>query len=183
MGKRCVRYGEQNTSQKTGSRPQMMPIAWLAMASPLSIRRVGAEQVDQIRDLSVRAYAKWVSVTPRKPRPMTADYSVSVLTNQFDFLFEGGRLVGLVETVQQDSELMIVNVAVEPDCQGKGYGTTLMRHAEQLAKDSGLSGTRLYTNKLMTENIALYERLGYQFEKETHHDLGTIAVHMVRPAF
>lgn len=160
----------------------MRPIAWLTMASPLSIRRVGAEQVDQIRDLSIRAYAKWVSVTPRKPRPMTADYSVSVLTNQFDFLFEGERLVGLVETVQQESELMIVNVAVEPYCQGKGYGTTLMRHAEQLAKDSGLSGTRLYTNKLMTKNIALYERLGYQFEKETHHDLGTIAVHMVRAA-
>lgn len=113
---------------------------------------------------------------------MTADYSVSVLTNQFDFLFEGERLVGLIETVQQDSELMIVNVAIEPDCQGKGYGTTLMRHAERLARELGLGGTRLYTNKLMTENIALYERLGYQFEKETHHDLGTVAVHMVRSA-
>lgn len=152
------------------------------MAPPLSIRRAGAEQVDQIRDLSVRAYAKWVPITPRKPRPMTADYSVSVLTNQFDLLFEGERLVGLIETVQHDFELMIVNVAIEPDCQGKGYSTTLMRHAEQRAQDSGLSGTRLYTNKLMTENIALYERLGYNFEKETHHDSGTIAVHMVRPA-
>lgn len=160
----------------------MMPITYIAMASPLSIRRVGPEQVDQIRDLSLRAYAKWIPITPRKPRPMTADYSVSVLTNRFDFLFEEERLVGLIETVQQDSDLMIVNVAIEPDCQGKGYGTTLIRHAEQIAQVAGLSGTRLYTNKLMTENIALYERLGYRFEKETHHDLGTIAVHMVRPA-
>ncbi|WP_374293620.1 GNAT family N-acetyltransferase [Sphingomonas sp.] len=152
------------------------------MTSPLSIRRAGAEQVEQIRDLSVRAYAKWVPITPRKPRPMTADYSASVLTNQFDFLFEGERLVGLIETVQQDADLMIVNVAVEPDCQGKGYGTHLMRHAEQIARELGLSGTRLYTNKLMTENIALYERLGYRFEKETHHDLGTVAIHMVRSA-
>ena len=153
-----------------------------AMESPLSIRRVGPDQVDQIRDLSMKAYAKWVPITPRKPRPMTADYSVSILTNQFDFLFEGERLVGLIETVQRDSELMIVNVAVDPDYQGKGYGTTLMRHAEKLAKDSGFIGTRLYINKLMTENIALYERLGYRFEKETQHDLGTVAVHMVRPA-
>ncbi|MGS3087711.1 GNAT family N-acetyltransferase, partial [Escherichia coli] len=82
----------------------------------------------------MKAYAKWVPITPRKPRPMTADYSVSVLTNQFDFLFEGERRVGLIETVQHDSELMIVNIAVDPDCQGKGYGTTLMRHAEKLAK-------------------------------------------------
>jgi ribosomal protein S18 acetylase RimI-like enzyme len=53
-----------------------------------------------------------------------------------------------------------------------------MRHAEEIARLSGLAGTRLYTNKLMTSNIALYERLGYEFEKETHHDLGTVAVHM-----
>ena len=152
------------------------------MAARLSIRRVGAEQVEKIRDLSVRAYPKWVPITPRKPRPMTVDYNVSVEKNQFNFLFEGERLVGLIETVEQDSELMIVNVAVEPDCQGKGYGTRLMRHAEQLAQDLGLSGTRLYTNKLMFENIALYQRLGYRFEKETHHDLGTVAVHMVRLA-
>ncbi len=112
---------------------------------------------------------------------MTVDYNVSVQTNQFDFLFEGERIVGLIETVQQDDELMIVNVAIEPDCQGKGFGTRLMRHAEQLAEAAGLRATRLYTNKLMAENIALYERLGYVFEKETHHDLGTVAVHMVRP--
>lgn len=150
------------------------------MTFHLSIRRVGAEQVDQIRDLSARAYAKWVPITTRKPRPMTADYNVSVQTNHFDFLFEGERLVGLIETVQQDCELMIVNVAIEPDCQGKGYGTRLMRYAEQLAQDADLSGTRLYTNKLMAENIALYERLGYSFEKETHHDLDTVVIHMVR---
>ena len=151
------------------------------MTSSLTVRRVGRDQAEQIRDLSMRAYAKWVPITPRKPRPMTVDYNVSVQTNQFDFLFEGERIVGLIETVQQDDELMIVNVAIEPDCQGKGFGTRLMRHAEQLAEAAGLRATRLYTNKLMAENIALYERLGYVFEKETHHDLGTVAVHMVRP--
>lgn len=153
----------------------------LGMASNLSIRRVGAEHVDQIRNLSTRAYAKWVPVTPRKPRPMTVDYSISVQTNQFDLLFEGDRLVGLIETVRQDTELMIVNVAIEPDCQGKGYGTPLIRHAERLAQSLGLRGTRLYTNKLMIKNITRYERLGYRFEKETYHDSGTVAVHMVRP--
>ena len=112
---------------------------------------------------------------------MTADYDVAVQTNRFDFLYEDDRLVGLIETVEQNDEMMIVNVAIDPDCQGKGFGTRLMKHAEQVAKSSGLRATRLYTNKLMTENIALYERLGYCFEKETHHDLGTVAVHMVRP--
>lgn len=151
------------------------------MTSSLIIRRAGSDQVAQIRDLTVRAYAKWVPITPRKPRPMTADYDVSMQTNQFDLLYENDRLVGLIETVQQDEEMMIVNVAIDPVHQGKGFGTRLMKHAEQLAKGSALRATRLYTNKLMTENITLYERLGYSFEKETQHDLGTVAVHMVRP--
>lgn len=151
------------------------------MVDSIIIRRAGPDQVEQIRDLTVRAYTKWVPVTPRKPRPMTADYDTSIQENRFDFLYEDERLVGLIETVQQDDELMIVNVAIDPDHQRKGFGTRLMKHAEELAKASELRATRLYTNKLMTENIVLYERLGYLFEKETHHDLGTVAVHMVRP--
>lgn len=151
-----------------------------AMAISPIIRRAGPDQIAEIRELTLRAYAKWVPITPRKPRPMTADYTISVQENRFDFLYENDTLVGLIETVQQGDELMIVNVAVDPDYQGKGFGTRLMKHAEQLAKASALRATRLYTNRLMAENITLYEHLGYRFEKETYHDLGTVAVHMVR---
>jgi ribosomal protein S18 acetylase RimI-like enzyme len=153
----------------------------LDMCSSIIICLASPEQAPEIRDLTVRAYAKWVPVTPRKPRPMTADYNTSVQENRFDLLYEDGKLIGLIETVEQDDEMMIVNVAIDPDHQGRGFGTQLMKHAEQRAKASALRATRLYTNKLMTENIVLYERLGYRFEKETHHDLGTVAVHMVRP--
>lgn len=151
------------------------------MESAPPIHRAGADQAGHIRDLTLRAYAKWVPVTPRKPRPMTADYDIALREHRFDCLHEDGALVGLIETVRQQDELMIVNVAVDPACQGRGFGTRLMRHAEAMAKAAGLRATRLYTNKLMVENIALYERLGYRFEKETHHDGGTTAVHMVRP--
>jgi len=33
----------------------------------------------------------------------------------------------------------------------------------------------------MAENIAFYGALGYSIEKETHHEQGTVAVHMTRP--
>ena len=147
------------------------------MADPI-IRRAVEEDIADIRTLTIRAYTKWVEITPRPPRPMTADYNQAFADHRFDLLVDQGRLIGLVETVAEGEELMIVNVAVEPERQGQGHGFTLMRHAEEIARLSGLAGTRLYTNKLMTSNIALYERLGYEFEKETHHDLGTVAVHM-----
>jgi ribosomal protein S18 acetylase RimI-like enzyme len=139
------------------------------------------DQAGAIRDLILRAYAKWVPVTPRKPRPMTADYDLALQEHRFDCLWEGARLVGLIETVPEGDALLIVNVAVEPECQGKGLGVRLMRHAEAIARDAGLGETRLYTNKLMAANIALYAALGYAFEKESQHDHGVVAVHMVRP--
>ena len=145
------------------------------MADP-SIRRAVEEDIADIRTVTIRAYTKWVEITPRPPRPMTADYNQAFADHRFDLLVDQGRLIGLVETVAEGDELMIVNVAVWPE--GHGQGFTLMRHAEEIARLSGLAGTRLYTNKLMTSNIALYERLGYEFEKETHHDRGTVAVHM-----
>lgn len=146
----------------------------------LLIRRAVSADIPDIRALTIRAYTKWIEVTPRPPRPMTADYDQAFADHRFDLLIDQGELIGLVETVPQDRELMIVNVAVAPKRQGQGHGVSLMRHAEFLALSAGLQGCRLYTNKLMVSNIALYERLGYVFEKETHHDLGTIAVHMVR---
>jgi ribosomal protein S18 acetylase RimI-like enzyme len=149
------------------------------VSDAIVIRRARPDQAAEIRDLTLRAYAKWIGVTPVKPRPMTADYDAAMHMHRFDCLYRDGALAGLVETVPQEDELLIVNVAIDPDQQGRGLGTRLMRHAEALAAEAGIKGTRLYTNKLMTENIALYERLGYRFEKETRHG-PTIAVHMVR---
>lgn len=151
------------------------------MSEKLEVRRATTDQIDDVRELTFNAYSKWVDVTPRKPRPMTADYNEAFKKHRFDCLYRKGILVGLLETTAQDDELMVVNVAVDPAYQGLGYGVRLMRYAEGLAREAKLSGTRLYTNKLMRENIALYERLGYCFEKETFHDQGTVAVHMTRP--
>jgi len=151
------------------------------MTDSLKLERGTPGQASAIRDLTLRAYAKWVPITPRKPRPMTADYDLALREHRFDCLWDGDRLVGLIETVPEGDALLIVNVAVEPDRQGRGLGVRLMRHAEAVAGEAGLSGTRLYTNKLMAANIALYEALGYAFEKETVHDHGVVAVHMTRP--
>ena len=95
-------------------------------------------------------------------------------------LVHKGELIALLETVAEGRELLIVNVAVDPDRQREGLGQRLMRHAEDLARAAGFEGTRLYTNALMTANIALYERLGYVREREVDHGDGMVAVHMVR---
>jgi len=53
----------------------------------------------------------------------------------------------------------------------------LLAHAERLARDLGKVRLRLYTNQRFTENIRLYEQLGYTIDRE--EDLGVaIVVHM-----
>lgn len=149
------------------------------MSHPV-LRRAVFEDVDEIRALVLAAYARWDGVTPRPPRPVRADYGRAFRAHRFDLLVEAGALVGLVETVAEGDELLIVNVAVHPGRQGEGHGVRLLRHAEDLARADKLKGTRLTTNRLMATNIALYERLGYVREKETESDPGMVAVHMVR---
>jgi len=83
----------------------------------------------------------------------------------------------VIETVLEGDFLLIENVAVAPTFQGRGFGKRLLKHAEELAAASGLKGTRLYTNKLFSANLRLYEALGYQVEREEELN-GGVAVHM-----
>jgi GNAT superfamily N-acetyltransferase len=74
--------------------------------------------------------------------------------------------------------LLIVNVAVAPTYQGKGYGRALMAHAEEVARTLNLREVRLYTNALFAENLRLYSRLGYRVDREEQHPQFGAAVHM-----
>ena len=83
----------------------------------------------------------------------------------------------MIETVEEDGQVLIVNVAVAPRFQRQGFGRTLLAHAERLAKDLGKGHVRRYTNPRFIQNIRLYKRLGYTIDRE--EDFGVaIAVHM-----
>jgi len=58
--------------------------------------------------------------------------------------------------------LLLDNVAVDPNHQGKGIGRALIDFAEQEARRRGHAEIRLYTHQSMHENIVLYPRLGYE---------------------
>ena len=138
----------------------------------VTVRRAGPTDADAIAALTRDAYAKWVPLIGREPLPMAVDYARAVLDHRFDLLFAGGDLAALIETTPQGADLLIVNVAVRPSFQKRGFGVRLMRLAESLAAEAGLSGLRLYTNQRFAENIALYQALGYAVEREEESALG-----------
>ena len=116
--------------------------------------------------LTRESYQKWVAVTGREPLPMRIDYAEVLLKNRIDLLYEGDTLAALIETELEPDHLLIVNVAVSPAFQKRGLGHRLMAHAETLAVEAGRAKLQLYTNSLMAESIALYQRLGYSIDRE-----------------
>ena len=150
------------------------------MSNTEVLRQGMATDAPAIRDLTRAAYAKWVPVIGREPKPMTADYAEAVGQHRFDLLYVEGRLAALIETIPKADHLLIENVAVSPPLQGRGLGRKLMAHAEKVAASLGFSEIKLYTNKLFTENIRLYAKLGYRVDREEQFG-GGVVVHMSKP--
>ena len=149
------------------------------MTTDYKISQARPADAAAIRQLTRDAYAKWIPVIGREPKPMGADYDAAVLQHRFDLLFANEDLVGLIETLVEGEQLLIVNVAVAPNVQGRGLGTRLMAHADALARSLGHPRVRLYTNKRFEQNIALYTKLGFTIEGEAQGaEAGTIRVDM-----
>jgi len=143
----------------------------------VQLRRAVAADAAAVAALTRQAYAKWVPVIGREPKPMGADYQAAVTNHRIDLAYLAGELAGLIETIAQADHLLVENVAVAPACQGRGLGRRLMAHGEWLAGSLGYCEIRLYTNKLFAANVQLYLGLGYRLDREEHMN-GGIAVHI-----
>jgi ribosomal protein S18 acetylase RimI-like enzyme len=124
----------------------------------------GATPADRepIQRLVEAAYGGYVETIGRRPAPMDADYAAQIAAGRVTVAERDGAVVGLLVLVPLDDHLLVENVAVDPAAQHGGLGRRLMDRAEDEARALGLSELRLYTNELMTANVAWYPRLGYR---------------------
>lgn len=111
------------------------------------------------------AYTPYVARIGREPGPMLDDYRALIADGVVRLAIEADAILGLLVVLPEADALLLDNIAVAPDAQGRGVGKRLMAIAEDIARARGYSAIKLYTNEMMTENIAIYTRLGYV---ETH---------------
>ena len=128
-----------------------------------------AQSVDEpaVRRIVEAAYAPYVEVLGRRPSPMDADHGRLVAQGRVEVLVEGGEVIGLIVLVEEPEAILIENVAVDPSRHGRGYGRLLLDHAEGRAIATERPSIRLYTNEIMTRNIAIYRQFGFA---ETHRE-------------
>jgi ribosomal protein S18 acetylase RimI-like enzyme len=114
-----------------------------------------------VRDVVDAAYTHYIARIGKPPGPMLDDYGRRIADGQTWVIEDAGRIVGVVVLEETQAGFVLDNVAVLPGCQGRGHGRALVEFAEAEARRRGYGAIHLYTHALMTENIALYGRLGF----------------------
>jgi ribosomal protein S18 acetylase RimI-like enzyme len=133
------------------------------------LRPATAADVPRLTELVRAAYGQYVERLGRPPRPMTDDYADVVRDFRVTVAERGVGIVGLIVLGVGDEGFLIDNVAVDPSQQGGGVGRALLEHAEAEARRAGFDSIYLYTHERMTENLALYSRIGYvEYDRRLH---------------
>jgi N-acetylglutamate synthase-like GNAT family acetyltransferase len=107
------------------------------------------------------AYLPYIARLGRQPGPMLADYARLIETGAVYVTERAQRVIGVLVLEPGDDALVVANVAVLPEEQHAGVGRGLLAFAEHEARRLGHEAIELWTNERMTENQALYARLGY----------------------
>lgn len=144
-----------------------------------TIRPAGPADLAAVEAIVEAAYSPYIARMGTRPGPMLDDYAALTAAGRLEVAEVAGAVAGILVCFPEADHLLLDNIAVAPAAQGAGVGRALMQHAEAHARALGLPEIRLYTNVLMTENIALYLRIGFT---ETHRvvEKGFSRVYMAR---
>ncbi|MEN0041442.1 MAG: GNAT family N-acetyltransferase [Pseudomonadota bacterium] len=124
------------------------------------LRAAKSADLPFVENCARAAYAPYVPRIGREPAPMVADFAVHLANGEL-CIVEAGDPVGYsVHRIEGDA-LFIENIAIMPDLQGSGVGRAIFDLLEAEAREAGASQLRLYTNVMMAEALAFYERLGF----------------------
>jgi GNAT superfamily N-acetyltransferase len=126
------------------------------------IRRAQPPDRPAVERIVREAYGMYVERIGKPPGPMLDDYAALIEHGAVSLLEEAdGTLAAIVVLLPKPDHLLLDNIAVRPDRQGRGLSRQLIEFAEDEARRLRHAELRLYTHEKMTKNIALYRRLGF----------------------
>jgi len=99
----------------------------------VEIRSARVEDAIAITECVVAAYENYTARLGKPAGPMLDDYERVIQQHRVLVLTEKTRVIGILVLVTQNEGLLVDNVAVHPDHQGRGLGRRLMTLAEEEA--------------------------------------------------
>jgi ribosomal protein S18 acetylase RimI-like enzyme len=126
------------------------------------IRRAWPEDRAAVERIVHDAYSIYIERIGKPPGTMLDDYGALIAEGAVNVLEEAdGTIAAILVLRPKTDHLLLDNIAVRPDLQGRGFGRQLIAVAEDETRRLGHDELRLYTHEKMTENFALYKRLGF----------------------
>ena len=145
------------------------------------LRTARPEDRTAVEAIVIAAYSIYVERIGKAPGPMLDDYAGLIAAGAVTVLEDpDGVIAAIIVLLPKPDHLLLDNIAVHPDRQGRGLGRRLITFAESEARRLGHAELRLYTHEKMTENIALYRRLGFR-ETGRGQEAGYNRVFMTKP--
>jgi GNAT superfamily N-acetyltransferase len=145
----------------------------------LVIRKGELADIDAIKICIDEAYVSYIPRIGKRPASMDADFKPLLREGRVWVLELDRVIVGLMVLMEEPGAFEIRSVAVRPAHQRQGLGGRLMLHAEVLARETGRSMLRLYTNAKIPELVTYYSKLGYH-EEDRKQDHGYERVFMLK---
>ena len=128
----------------------------------LRFRRADPEDAALVQTISAEVYVPaYRPVMGYVPKPAIEDYSKWIKERNVWIAESDGQASGVLVLEPSTDHLMIYSIAVLPRCQGSGLGKALLAFAEDRARTIGVTEVRLYTNRRMERNVALYRAVGF----------------------
>ena len=129
----------------------------------LQIREATVEDTAGLKSCMESAYATYQNrMGGERLPPMDVDYSWEIKNYPTWVVESEGNILGGLIMMFENNEASIANIAVDSKSQGQGIGGTLMNFAESKARENGYSELHLATHVLLSENISLYQHLGWK---------------------
>ncbi|MBM3523754.1 MAG: GNAT family N-acetyltransferase [Alphaproteobacteria bacterium] len=126
-----------------------------------AIRAATTADIPRLTAIAHAAYRRYVARIGRRPAPMDPDFATLIAVGDVSVRVAGDTILGFVIWRAKVDHVFIDNVAVDPAAHGHGHGKAMLNFVEAEARRRGLTELRLYTNAKMTENLAMYPRLGW----------------------
>jgi ribosomal protein S18 acetylase RimI-like enzyme len=115
-----------------------------------------------VQTISAEAYVPaYQPVMGYVPKPAIEDYSEWIRGQNVWIAEIDGEPSGVLVLEPSANYLTIYSIAVLPNRQGFGLGRSLLSFAADRARATGLPEVRLYTNRRMERNVALYRAAGF----------------------
>ena len=150
------------------------------MVFDVAIRPATAGDVPAVTRCVCAAYLQYIERVGKQPSLMLQDYASVLRSSQVHVAERERRILGVLELVVTDEGFLLDSIAVDPSAQGTGVGRRLFEFAEHEARRQGYDSIYLMTNEKMTENQALYSRIGYiLFDRRVVHGYSRVVMRKV----